>query len=191
MFIGGYRWLAWHPAVRIASKSVTKKSVGFKPLAGTSMTGSELPLKAVSLPLKKCANPLQNKEPIALVRGGRKFNPYQQHQKFLRSKDCAYASAPFALSISRAVHNRKYDYLAAIIVHLVDDDVGIFEELTRPFDQTRPPHVGELVGFQEAYSVADRLHHPDSRRRAVLRNPLSNMIEIGLSRLSDDNFHTP
>jgi hypothetical protein len=47
------------------------------------------------------------------------------------------------------VHNRKYDYLANIIMHLVDDDVGIFEELTRPFDQTRSPHVSELVGFKK------------------------------------------
>ena len=89
------------------------------------------------------------------------------------------------------MHNRKYDYLAAIIVHLVDDDVGIFEEFTCAFDQARPPHMSELVGLKKAYSVADRLHHPDGRRRAVLCNPVSNMIEIGLSRLSDDNFHTP
>ena len=90
-----------------------------------------------------------------------------------------------------AVHNRKYDYLAAIIMHLVDDDVGIFEEFTCPFDQARPPHVSEFVGFKKIYSVADRLNHSDCGRGAVLRNPLSNMIEIGLGRLSDDNFHTP
>ena len=105
--------------------------------------------------------------------------------------DCAHASARFALPISRAVHNRKYDYLATIITHLVDDDVGIFEELTCPFDQTRPPHVSEFVGFKKTYLVADRLNHPDGRGGAVLRNPLSNTIEIGLGRLSDDNFHTP
>src|SRR5208282_2021531 len=99
---------------------------------------------------------------------------------------------PFlAFAIARTMYDRDDDNLSPLIVHLVNDDVRTLDQLSCPLDKTWTSHVGKSVGFEEVYPVPNFRNSTGRRSWVVFCNPASDMIEVGLSRLSDNDFHTP
>src|SRR2546430_16628192 len=57
---------------------------------------------------------------------------------------CSSAFVVAVLAISRTVDDGNHDDLILVLVNLVHDDVGSFDELVHAFIATRTPHIGEL-----------------------------------------------
>jgi hypothetical protein len=53
------------------------------------------------------------------------------------------------------MNDRQYDNFIPLLIHLIDDNVRIFDQLTSPLNQARTPHIGETV-FSPSYTKAFR-----------------------------------
>src|SRR5882757_7596163 len=59
-------------------------------------------------------------------------------------RECSSAFVVVVFAISRAVNDRNHDDLVLLLMNLIHDDVGSFDELMRAFIATRTPHIGKL-----------------------------------------------
>ena len=81
------------------------------------------------------------------------------------------------LPVLRPVHDRYDNNLISLLVHFVDDDVRIFEKLTRTFDETRTPilaspGVPSRITFASIRAIISK-----SRTRIVFCHPLKDARE--------------
>jgi hypothetical protein len=53
------------------------------------------------------------------------------------------------------MNDRQYDNFIPLLIHVIDDNVRIFDQLTSPLNQARTPHIGETVFLQQIDVVAN------------------------------------
>jgi len=65
---------------------------------------------------------------------------------------------------------------APLVVNLVHDDVGFFDQLARALDQSGASHLRKAVQLKKAYPVTNSDDHARSGRGVVPRNPRENTV---------------
>jgi hypothetical protein len=84
--------------------------------------------------------------------------------------------------------DRKHRDLICRLVYHVDNNRRRFHEFACIFDQTRPPDVSQTGNCKPVNAVKNPPHQFGRGTRAILGNPIEDVVEIASSSLVDDNF---
>ena len=87
------------------------------------------------------------------------------------------------------MNHRHDDDLSFIVVDPIDDDLWLFEKLSRPRDQSRPAHVRQFRNGKLHHLALDASNHFDSGARIVVGDPLESMVELLACRGLKYNLH--
>jgi hypothetical protein len=76
-----------------------------------------------------------------------------------------------------------------LLVHSVDDDIRIFDQLPRAFDKSGAAHMRQIRRFQSRDFLLDSTNQPSGGCRFVFIYPIENIIELVSRGGLKGNFH--
>ena len=96
-----------------------------------------------------------------------------------------------APAILGPMHDRHDTHFSPVVVDRVHDDVWKLDQLARSRDETGPPHVRQIVCFEQTDPIPNAGDHLRCGARMILRDPCKYSIKVILRRLADGELHTP